>query len=171
MAKDTEDQKDLLEDVQVAENDADYAETRVYELGFHLDPELPETEVKKTYQALREVISGKGSLIAEGEPTKIPLAYTISRTETGVGRRDFDSAFFCWIAYETTGAGHQEVIDAVNAEKRVIRFLDLRTTKDEAKHSEDMQAIYAQIAAGEQAPEEEAAVSETELDAALKEVV
>lgn len=150
--------------------DTDHAEQRVYELGFHLDPELPETEVKKTYQALRDMVAGVGAVIAEGEPTKIPLAYTISRSETGIGRRDFDSAFFCWIAYETTGAGHTEVTSAANAEKRIIRFLDLRTTKDEAKHSEEMQAIYAQVAAGEAQPEEEAAVSETDLDAALKEV-
>lgn len=150
--------------------DADHAETRVYELGFHLDPELPETEVKKTYQDLRDLISGKGTIIAEGEPTKIPLAYTISRTETGVGRRDFDSAFFCWIAYEVDGAGHQGIVSAAGAESRIVRFIDLRTTKEEAKHSEEMQAVYAQMAAGELVPEEEATVSETELDAALKEV-
>lgn len=149
----------------------DHAELRVYELGFHLDPELPETEVKKTYQAIRDQISGSGTIIAEGEPTKIPLAYTISRTETGVGRRDFDTAFFCWIAYEMDGAGHQAVTAMAGAEKRIIRFIDLRTTKEEAKHSEEMQAVYAQMAAGELVPEEEAAVSETELDAALKEVV
>lgn len=151
--------------------DADHAETRVYELGFHLDPELPETEVKKTYQDLRDLISSKGTIIAEGEPTKIPLAYTISRTETGVGRRDFDSAFFCWIAYEVDGAGHQQIVSAAGAESRIVRFIDLRTTKEEAKHSEEMQAVYAQMAAGEAMPEEEAAVSETELDAALKEVI
>ncbi|HEV7121553.1 MAG TPA: 30S ribosomal protein S6 [Candidatus Paceibacterota bacterium] len=152
--------------------DTDHAELRVYELGFHLDPELPETEVKKSYQALRDLIASKGTVIAEGEPTKIPLAYTISRTETGVGRRDFDTAFFCWIAYEADGASHQEVVSAASAEKRIVRFIDLRTTKEEAKHSEEMQAVYAQMAenGGESAPEEEAAVSDTELDAALKEV-
>ncbi len=150
----------------------DAAEMRVYELGFHLDPELPETEVKKAYQAIRDQISSAGTIIAEGEPTKIPLAYTISRTETGIGRRDFDSAFFCWIAYEMDGASHQAVLTAANEEKRIIRFIDLRTTKEEAKHSEEMQEVYAQMAAGElQEPEEEAVVSETELDAALKEVV
>jgi ribosomal protein S6 len=153
--------------------DTDTAEVRVYELGFHLDPELPETEVKKAYQGIRDQISGTGTIIAEGEPTKIPLAYTISRTETGVGRRDFDSAFFCWIAYEMDGAGHQAVTTAASEEKRVIRFIDLRTTKDEAKHSEEMQEVYAQMAAGELVQEEEATVSESEaqLDAALKEVV
>ncbi len=150
--------------------ETDDTERRVYELGFHLDPELPETEVKKSYQTLRDLVAHAGTLIAEGEPTKIPLAYTISRTETGVGRRDFDSAFFCWIAYEADGAGHQQIVSAADAEKRIIRFIDLRTTKEEAKHSEEMQAVYAQMAAGELVPEEEPTVSETELDAALKEV-
>lgn len=148
--------------------DTDHAEQRVYELGFHLDPELPETEVKKAYAAMRDLIAASGTIIAEGEPTKIPLAYTISRSET-TGRRDFDSAYFCWIAYEMDGAGHQAVGVAAREDSRIIRFLDLRTTKEEAKHSEEMQAIYAQIAAGEMEAPEEEVVSEVELDAALKE--
>lgn len=167
MASDTNTNEEMILEENVAE-------PRVYELGFHLDPELPETEVKKAYQGLRDLIASKGTVIAEGEPTKIPLAYTISRTETGLGRRDFDSAYFCWIAYEANGEGHSAIVSAANEEKRIIRFIDLRTTKEEAKHSEEMQAVYAQMAvdaANEQAPEEEAAVSETELDAALKEVV
>ena len=67
-------------------------ETRTYELGFHIDPELPQEEVKKTYQAIREKIAAAGEIVAEGEPEKIPLAYTISRQET-TGRRDFVKGF------------------------------------------------------------------------------
>jgi ribosomal protein S6 len=150
--------------------DTDHAETRVYEIGFHLDPELPETEVKKTYQGIRDHIAKLGTVIAEGEPTKIPLAFTISRAETA-GRRDFDSAFFCWIAYEVDGAGHTEIEAAVRADSRVVRLLDIRTTKEEAKHSEEMQEVYAQMAANDQQAPEEDVVSEVELEAALKEVV
>ncbi|MGK4455948.1 hypothetical protein, partial [Klebsiella pneumoniae] len=55
-----------------------HAEPRVYELGFHLDPELPQEEAKKTYQSLKDLITNNGgSLVAEGEPEKIALAYTI----------------------------------------------------------------------------------------------
>ena len=150
------------------ELEAGYNESRVYELGFHLDSELPSEEVKKTYQALRDIISGAGTIIAEGEPLKIPLAYTISRSEQA-GRRDFTSAFFCWIAYEAEGPGHDAVLEAAKAEGRIIRFLDLRTTKDAAKHSEEMAEIYAKMPmeGAEGAPEEE--VLDVELDAALKE--
>jgi len=148
------------------ELEAGYNESRVYELGFHLDSELPTEEVKKTYQALRDVIAGVGTIIAEGEPVKVPLAYTIARSEQN-GRRDFTSAFFCWIAYETEGEGHDKVLEAVKAETRVIRFLDLRTTKDAAKHSAEMAEIYAKMPEQGGVLEEE--TRDEELDAALKE--
>src|SRR5690348_11260301 len=86
--------------------DADHAELRVYELGFHLDPELSVEDAKKAYQGIRSVAEAAGSIVAEGEPTKIPLAYTVSRGEVA-GRRDFDSSYFCWVAYEADGAGHE----------------------------------------------------------------
>jgi ribosomal protein S6 len=148
------------------ELEAGYNESRVYELGFHLDSELPTEEVKKTYHALRDSIAAVGTIIAEGEPVKVPLAYMISRSEQA-GRRDFTSAFFCWIAYETEGVGHEKVLEAVKAESRIIRFLDIRTTKDAAKHSAEMAEIYAKMPENiEGAPEEEAA--DAELEAALK---
>lgn len=145
--------------------DADHAELRVYELGFHIDADLPAEEAKKTYQGIRSAIAGAGTVVAEGEPQKIPLAYTISRTEPS-GRRDFDSSFFAWIAYETNGAGHEAIVEAAKEESRIFRFIDIRTTKEEAQHSAEMHELMAK--AGE--PEGESDVSDTELDAALKEV-
>lgn len=153
------------EEAQV--QDTDHAEMRVYELGFHLDPELPIDEIKKTYQDIHKVISDGGSVVAEGQPNKIPLAYTIFRSEQ-TGRRDFTNAYFCWIAYETDGAGHDKVLEAVKAQTRVVRFIDLRTTKDSAKHSAEMAEIYAKMP--KESDSAESDISETELDNALKEV-
>jgi len=146
--------------------DANHAESRVYELAFHIDPELPQEEAKKTYQTIREMVSSAGSLVAEGEPQKIPLAYTISRSEHA-GRRDFDSAYFCWVAYEVDGAGHDSIIETIKADTRIIRFLDLRTTKEAAKHSAEMHEFYANLP--ETPLEAGGDVSEAQLDAALKE--
>jgi len=133
------------EDVQDEFDLIDGAEPRVYEFGFHLDPELPQEEVKKAYQDIREQIAGVGTVIAEGEPVKIPLAYTISRMDT-TGRRDFNSAFFSWIAYEADGPGHEKVATMAREDSRIVRSLDIRTTVDEAKHSAEMQEIFAQMA-------------------------
>jgi ribosomal protein S6 len=151
------------------ELEAGYNESRVYELGFHIDPELPETEVRKTYQSIREQIASAGTIVAEGEPVHVQLAYTISRQSPG-GRRDFNSAFFSWIAYEATGEGHEAVATMARTETRIVRFLDLRTSVDAAKHSAEMSEIYARAAAEEaQGGESESEVSDVELDAALKE--
>jgi len=138
---------------------------RVYELAFHLDPELPSEEVKKQYAAIRESIEAVGSIIAEGAPEKIQLAYTISRQETS-GRRDFDSAYFAWIAYETDASKHEEALGSIKANKRVIRFLDVLTDKEAARHSAEMKEIALQVS--EKANEQQSA--DAELDAALEEV-
>lgn len=140
-----------------------YNESRVYELGFHIDPELPQEEVKKTYQSLREKAS---QLVAEGEPQKIPLAYTISQKVQGGGRRDFDTAYFAWFAYEADSAEHEAIVEAAKTEGRIIRFIDLRTDAETAKHAAEMHEIYAKMGEVQQT---EGEVSDTELDAALKE--
>lgn len=145
------------------ELEAGYNESRVYELSFHIDPELPQEEVKKTYQSIREKA---GTLVAEGEPQKIPLAYTISRSDHG-GRRDFDSAYFAWVAYEADSAAHEALLEAIKGEIRVIRFLDLRTDADAAKHAAEMHEIYARM--GESSSTEGVDPSDDALDAALKE--
>ena len=139
--------------------------SRVYEFGFHLDPELPQEEVKKTYQGIRSQIEAKGAVVAEGEPQKVPLAYTISRQEPS-GRRDFDSAFFAWIAYETSAANHEELIASLAEEKRIVRSIDLLTTKEAARHMAEMQEIAVKMP--EKSEEGGETVSDTELDAALE---
>lgn len=155
------------QDTEVREDDVleDNGEPRVYELGFHLDPELPSEEVKKAYHAVRELV-GEG-LIAEGEPEKIQLAYTISRKDVA-GRRDFDSAYFAWIAYEATALRHAEILAAANADTHIIRFIDLLTEKDAARHAVEMREISVKMPERAEDPE---AILGAELDVALENVV
>ncbi len=127
-------------------DEAQVGEPRVYELGFHLDPELAQEDVKKEYQAVRESIESVGSIVAEGEPVKIPLAYTISRMDT-TGRRDFSTSFFCWIAYEADAVAHEAILTAARENTKIVRFLDIHTTVEEAKHSAEMQELFAQATA------------------------
>lgn len=137
---------------------------RVYELAFHLDPELPSEEVKKQYAGIKASIEAVGSVVAEGAPERIQLAYTISRQETS-GRRDFDSAYFAWIAYETDSTKHEDALGAIKANTKVIRYLDILTTKDVARHAAEMHELAA-------APlkEAEPVHADAELDAVLEEI-
>lgn len=152
--------------------EAEVGEPRVYELGFHLDPELPSEEAKKAYQAVRALVASKGALVAEGEPEKIRLAYTISRTEVG-GRRDFDSAYFSWIVYEAGAPEHAEIVAAATTNARIIRFIDLLTDKEAARHAAELREIAAKARTSEEEPQAEDpdAVIDAALDAALEGVV
>ena len=156
--------KNQDEDVIVSELENTGAEPRVYELGFHLDPELPLEEVKKAYKAIHTLLASKGTVIAEVEPEKIQLAYTISRQEVA-GRRDFNSAYFAWIVYETTAPEHAEIISAADANKAIVRFIDLITTKDAARHALEVHELREKAPVLESDPED---VLNTEVDAALE---
>ena len=113
MAKNDIDQENVNE--EIVANDA---EPRIYELGFHIDPELSQEEAKKVFEGMKDVM---GNVIAEGAPEKIQLAYTISRMEHG-GRRDFDGSYFAWVAYEADGPTHTKVGEVARAETRIFRF-------------------------------------------------
>ncbi len=143
----------------------DEAVSRVYELGFHLDPELPTEEVKNAYQAVKKAVEDNATLVAEGEPLQIRLAYTISRQETA-GRRDFDTAYFCWIAYEASVEGHEAILGAAKADARIIRFIDVVTTKETAHHAVELRELAMKTEGGEGLEEEEA--EDAALDAALE---
>ncbi len=98
----------------------------------------------------------------------VQLAYMISRQEQA-GRRDFNSAFFSWIAYEATPTDHAEVVTAAGANKNIIRFVDLLTTKEAARHAVELREFALAAAAPESAEEVETPV-EAELEAALEKV-
>lgn len=165
MAK--QDMDEITEDESPSSAEAMEGAARVYELGFHLDPELPTEEVKKAYQAILELITSKSTIVALGEPEKIQLSYTISRqgASDAPGRRDFDSAYFSWIVYETSAGSHADILTAASADKRIIRFIDLLTTKDAARHSVEMREL--SLKTPERTKEQET-VSGTELDAAIE---
>ncbi|MBU6321035.1 MAG: 30S ribosomal protein S6 [Patescibacteria group bacterium] len=139
-------------------------EARIYELGSHLDPELGVEEAKKAYNEIRALVTKQGEVVAEGEPQKIPLAYTISRQETA-GRRDFDSAYFAWIAYEASAEAHEEIVAAMRGDARVIRFIDLATEKAAAQAAAERAALAEKVEAPEGQTE---AADDAALDAALE---
>jgi ribosomal protein S6 len=150
------------------EEEMETGESRVYELGFHLDPDLPTEEVKNAYQAIRSLIAAKGQIVAEGEPHKVALAYTISRQET-TGRRDFDSAHFSWIAYEAPVEAHAEIVAAAGADKRIIRFIDLVTDKEAARAAAEREELAAKTPEPRNEAEGAAPVADdAALDAALE---
>ncbi len=126
--------KSTQKEVSTEENEVNNSEPRVYELGFHIDPDLPKQKVKELFQAIKDSIGKVGTVIAVGEPHRLALAYTISRMERE-GRHDFSSAFFAWIAYQANVEAHEQVIEMIKEHNDVFRHIDIGTTKEIAEHA------------------------------------
>lgn len=145
-------------------------EARVYELGFHIDPDKSEKDTQNIFDSIKQTAEKAGSIIAIGAPHKITLAYTISRMSPK-GREDFNGSYFAWLAYEAGVAGHDAVLEKVKKENAIFRFLDIKTTKEEAKLGEELHN--ARMESAQAKPEEEKEVDaeaiDMELDAVLKE--
>ncbi len=110
---------------------------QVYEVAFHIDPNLSDTEVAAVYARVRALLSQGGEVIAEGEPKRMTLAYTISRIEAG-RRYDFSHSFFAWVASILPPESVESIDKALALDKGVIRYLVVKTTAEAAKHAEEM---------------------------------
>ena len=84
-------------------------EQQNYELAFHLNPNLEETKVQETKQALEKSITGRnGNVLFYKEPEKIHLSYPIDKN---------DYAFFGYIQF--TVENPEEVLKELNDELKL----------------------------------------------------
>ncbi len=155
-----------LENENVETVEENSAEPRIYEFGFHIDPELSHEEVKQVYQSIKDAAAGAGTVIAVGEPEKMQLAYTISRMEHE-GRHDFSSSFFAWIGCEVDTDGHAAVLATLKDEPRIFRFIDILTTKDSLEHAAEQRDL--RMRTQHEKIEKTEEQSEKDLDNALEE--
>ncbi len=99
---------------------ASKAESKIYELGYHLIPELEEVDVKTQAQELSNLITqNEGSILSSKEPRHTHLSYPIRRKQYGYfGTFDFTAS--------------PDTIEKINAQMKlqsgVLRFLLTKKT-------------------------------------------
>lgn len=117
-----------ISDLVAAEGENDTKQ--LYELGYHLLSTIPSEEVDAETNTIREAVKAIGAeVVGEREPNLFDLAYTIDKKIEGK-RRSFDTAYFGWIAFETTPGTLAELDEAVKANKNVLRYIIIKTTRD-----------------------------------------
>ncbi len=118
----------------------------VYELGYHILSSISEDGLEAEVAKVASIVKAQGgSSVADGFPTKIDLAYEISKKIDGK-RHDFNSAYFGWMAFELSPDKIAEVKAQVEALPNVLRSLIIKTSKED-------------IAAAMEEPKTEAAAS------------
>lgn len=143
-------------------------ESSVYELAFHINPNLSETEVSKTFENLKKnILDNGGAIITESSPRRVDLAYTISvKGEEGV--KDFNQGMFGWIAYEGLSENQKAIEEEVSDEKNIFRHLVIITTKEVVEFAKQREEEARSVARSAAENDDEEGVSDSELDEALE---
>lgn len=103
---------------------------QVYELGYHIVSTVAEENLPKEVEALKAIIlKDGGSLVSEGEPKLINLAYPMTKSVADI-KKKFTSAYFGWIKFETKSELMPGIKKAVDNQSNVLRYLLIKTVRE-----------------------------------------
>jgi len=103
---------------------------QVYELGYHIVSTVAEENLPKEVETLKAIVlQDGGSLISEGEPKLINLAYSMTKSVADT-KKKFTTAYFGWIKFETKSELMPVIKKAVDASPTVLRYLLIKTVRE-----------------------------------------
>lgn len=149
----------------------------VYEIGFHIVPDVPEVNIGEIVEKIRaQIKKDEAEIINESFPRKIALSYTIERATSG--KRDkYHDAYFGFIKFATEREHISELEVLLRDMKEVLRYLLIGTTREEILATPRRVVFSSDRLEGETlkkptaAPEKKTAVSEEELDKSIEALV
>ncbi len=165
--------KKSTEQVEEESDSGSEDQVKIYELGFHIIPTIPEENLGEHFGKIKKTIeNNKGSVFAEQAPQLRRLAYTIvQKKETG--HLKFDDAYFGWVKFEGDPEKIKTIEEEVSKEPAVLRVILVKTLKETTlyggsifKREEDRKV--RQKKEDDQKGKE---VSETELDKSIETLV
>jgi ribosomal protein S6 len=149
---------------------------RVYEVGYHIIPTIPEENLEKAVNQIRErVEQAGGSFIAEGAPSMIKLAYGMDARE-GDKHVTHDRAYFGWIKFEAPVAVAKMLEETLKTDTNVLRSIVFLTVREETRARmkaptlREVKRTDTIRTAPRRVEEEAAPVSEVDLDKALEDI-
>ena len=147
---------------------------KIYEIGFHIVPTVPEDGLGARVTAIRDVIEGNGGhVIADEYPKHMELSFPM--TKTAANKRALHrSAYFGWIKFEVEPAGAKAIDLAMKKDDFVLRFILVKTVRENTmvpkKVLQQKRADEATPKADEKV-EEKPVLSAEELDKTIDELV
>lgn len=103
---------------------------QVYELGYHIVSTVAEENLPKEVETLKAVVlKDGGSLVSEGEPKLINLAYPMTKSVANI-KKKFTTAYFGWLKFETKSELMPSIKKAVDENSNVLRYLLIKTVRE-----------------------------------------
>lgn len=144
-------------------------ESRVYEIGYLLIPNLSSEEVADTVNGIRDLVEGAGgAFISSENPKLLRLAYSMEKTKEHK-KHAYEEAYFGWIKFHADTGATLEMKSKLDLDDNIIRFIIVKTTLEDTRvPKRSPVAKKAKPAEKEKSVEQ---VSEVELDKAIDELV
>jgi len=103
---------------------------QVYELGYHIVSTVAEENLSKEVETLKAIVlKDGGSLVSEGEPKLINLAYSMAKSVADI-KKKFNTAYFGWIKFETKSELMPAIKKAVDLNPNILRYLLIKTVRE-----------------------------------------
>lgn len=110
-----------------------YADTRVYELGFHVLPTVGESGSHDVMKELMDLLgNSKGEVLGKGEVAFMELAYPMLKIIDNK-RNFFETAYFGWIKFAVAADKIDEIEKMVKARRDILRFLIIKTISEDVE--------------------------------------
>ena len=136
---------------------------QVYELGYHIVSTVAEENVPKEVESLKAIVlKDGGSLVSEGEPKLINLAYSMTKSVADA-KKKFTSAYFGWIKFETKSELIPEMKKKIDAVGTVLRYLLIKTVRENTMFTPK---LTVRTPGKEEAPKVKKSIKTTETKAA-----
>lgn len=120
------------------ENESMMDESQVYEISYIFDYRLEESKAAEKVETLKQNIASLGgSFISEETPYTRELSYEMTRVVNNVNVR-FKQGYFGWVKFEITPAKILELDKKLKLDEEVVRFLIVRTTKENDIFTKDL---------------------------------
>ena len=149
-------------------------DSKVYEVGFHILPNVAEDDLGVRVTAIRDIIeSNGGRMIADEFPKHMELSYPMVKIASNK-RATYNSSYFGWMKFDADPKGIKAVEIALKADEFVLRFILVKTVRENtmapkkalmAKRGEEVDRVLPVKV------EEKPALTEEELDKTIEDLV
>lgn len=103
---------------------------KIYELGYHVLPNLSEEELAKVVEGIKGNLSKMGAeVIADQYPQAMNLSYAIVK-EIENKNRKFNTAFFGWVKFELEASKLEEFAATIDKNLNILRSLLIKTVRE-----------------------------------------
>lgn len=144
---------------------------QLYEVGYHLVPTIAEDELNTKLGEIRTAIDqAEGTVVSEGSPTRLSLAYTIVKP-VGGKRLKYDTSHFGWIRFEAPSSGLPTFEQTLTSLEGMLRFLIITVPKEEVVAPRSRSLLKKTTRDTDKKSSEDATVSREALDKEIEKLV